>query len=414
MPSGFRTPRTLASWFELDYFRRRALFRRLWGGLPVLAGLAAVFALGAMYWAAGHRAFQAGPLSTPHAMFNDRCDVCHDRQGATLSRMWHGDSAGSVSDDACRKCHEGSHHHERSPVGRCVACHKEHRGHAALVRIDDRKCVECHRDLSGITSFAVSQHPPFRETTDPGTLRFNHQAHLGSPKVEPRLDCSDCHKPDAAGRYMQPVAYEAHCARCHPITVRLGGEQSDTLPHPRRGGSADDVRAALRDRLARFIAAPGRERLLKAKEEEGRLPLPASAAREDREFAWVGREAAELGRVVFDGAGGCRYCHAVTPTGGLPVIAAPATPDRWRKQATFRHDAHRMMRCEECHDARGSARTSDVLLPRMEVCLTCHDRSAKRGTARADCVECHAYHDPMAPRAPVERRTIDEILKGWK
>jgi hypothetical protein len=412
MPSEFRTPRTLASWLELDYFHRRTFFRGLWGGLPLLAAAAAALALGVMVWAAGHRTFQAGPLSAPHAMFNDRCDACHDRNGATLTRLWRGDSVGSVSDDACRKCHEGAHHHERSPVGRCVACHKEHRGHAALARIDDRKCVECHRELSGITAFAESQHPPFRETTDPGTLRFNHQAHLASPKVDPRLDCSDCHKPDAAGRSMLPVTYDPHCARCHPITVKLGGEQDDALPHPRKGGSAADVRAEIRDRLARFIAAPGGERFLKARGEQGRLPLPATAPREEREFAWVGREAAELERVVLEGGGGCRYCHAVVPTERLPAILPPAVPDRWWTKATFRHDAHRMMRCEECHPAAASARTGDVLLPTMETCLACHDRAVARGAARADCVECHAYHDPKAPRAPTERMTLDEILRG--
>lgn len=437
MPSEFRTPRTLASWFELDYFNRRAFFHGLWGGLPLLVGIAAVFALGLMLWAAGNRTFQAGPLSTPHAMFNDRCDLCHDRHGATLARMWNGDSVGSVSDEACQKCHSGSHHHERSPAGRCVSCHKEHRGHAALVRIDDRKCVECHRDLSGVTAFAEGKHPPFREAKDPGTIRFDHKSHLTPKKlrdIEHRLDCADCHRLDEAGRYMLPVTYEQHCKQCHPISIQVGGEQADPelvavsrafakepLPHPRKGGSIADVRAAIRERVARFIAAPGGERFLKTKAESGRLPLPASAPREEREYAWVGRATGELEAVLFDGGGGCRSCHTVlSPAAAskdrLPTLAAPGVPDRWWKQAAFRHDAHRMMKCDECHDARGSEKSADALLPKMDLCLKCHDRAGPRGPARSDCVECHVYHDPAAQRAAREKGswTIEELLNASK
>jgi predicted CXXCH cytochrome family protein len=439
MPSEFRTPRTLAGWFQLDYFNRRTFFRGWWGGLPLLVGAASLLGLGLMLWAGGRRTFQAGPLSAPHALFNDRCELCHDGHFKTLSRMWSGDSVGSISDEKCLSCHAGSHHNEHAKMDRCVSCHKEHRGHPALVRIDDRRCAECHGDLkrqdgttSQVTSFAEGKHPPFLEAKDPGTIRFDHKSHL-TPKrlrdVEHRLDCADCHRADAAGRYMLPVTFEQHCKKCHPVTVQVGGDQADPelvqaarafanepLPHPAKGQSIDTVRAAIRDRVARFIAGPGNERFLKTKEESGRLPLPASSPREEREYAWVKRTAAELEMVVFDGGGGCRSCHTVTIKDRTPVIAAPAVPERWWKQATFRHDAHRMMKCEECHDARGSEKSGDVLMPKMDLCLKCHDSSVRRGKARADCVECHVYHDPLAQRAEREkgRWAVEELLNAAK
>ena len=70
-----------------------------------------------------------------------------------------------------------------------------------------------------------------------------------------------------------------------------------------------------------------------------------------------------------------------------------------------------MLGCEQCHAARGSAETADVLLPGIDTCLRCHHHGAK-ATARADCVECHVYHDPAAQRASrgKGRLTIYEIL----
>src|SRR5262245_22251862 len=110
MPSAFRSPRNLSSWLELDYFRRRSFFRGWWGGLLVAAAIASLFGLGVMLATTGNRTFQAGPLSPSHALFNNRCELCHQDAGATLTRMWRGDSAGSVPDDACLACHAGSPH----------------------------------------------------------------------------------------------------------------------------------------------------------------------------------------------------------------------------------------------------------------------------------------------------------------
>src|SRR5205823_7727026 len=116
-----------------------------------------------------------------------------------------------------------------------------------LARVPDGYCTGCHADLNknytGKTSYYpkisdFAGHPPFGQSgtgklTDPGTIRFNHSAHLHLPDTvmttlgEGPLECSSCHQTDAAGRTMKPIAYEQHCARCHALTVHVVGKFPD-------------------------------------------------------------------------------------------------------------------------------------------------------------------------------------------
>src|SRR5204863_7515432 len=74
----------------------------------------------------------------------------------------------------------------------CATCHREHRGGASIARLADSHCTACHADVptdDGQHRFAQSidgfdtAHPEFGawrggELRDPGTLKFNHKAHL--------------------------------------------------------------------------------------------------------------------------------------------------------------------------------------------------------------------------------------------
>src|SRR5439155_15720318 len=85
-------PKTLASWLELDYFRRpRPLrrVRRLVTGL-VLLGCALLVA-GVALVPGSRRIYQAAPVSTAHALFNDNCEACHTVKLATAARLLRGD-----------------------------------------------------------------------------------------------------------------------------------------------------------------------------------------------------------------------------------------------------------------------------------------------------------------------------------
>ena len=451
MPSNLRTPKTLSRWLALDYHRRRTLFAAWWRWVSGGAVLGLLL-VGGVLLARGRGAFQAGPVSHPHALFNHDCGKCHQKTLTTLARVWYGDEVGTVTDAACQQCHRGEPHNapHAGPVGRCVDCHTEHRGHDALVRVADRKCLACHAGLERhdgsaspfartVSAFAEGGHPPFPRYPDPGTIRFNHALHLAGPlpvmdlkqrrKQEdearkkgidpatidwPRpalkpLACADCHEAEEAGGVMKPIRYEAHCKECHPVGAQLAGPWKgealkrasvfgrEALEHPRPGQGTAPVRASLRDALARFIAR--NPAFLERASGEAARPLPDRDAQDrkaEAAFKWVGGQMEKIEKHVIEGVGGCRYCHA-TEAG---EVVKPAIPARWWKHARFRHDKHRMALCAECHPGvEHSKDTKDVLLPGLETCLKCHEAGG-RSKARAACMDCHAYHDPAKQRKP--------------
>lgn len=479
MPSPLRSPKTLSEWFELDYFRRRRLFRGLWRSLSGIALLVSCLAVGWTFVSGKQTVYQAGPLATAHASFNRDCAKCHTEAFATLSRLWRSDAAiRSVPDSACQQCHAGPLHHECVAQRSCASCHHEHRGHPALAHITDNQCTNCHADLTcdngktpsfltHITGFAAERHPEFRlwrdgSPTDPGTLRFNHKVHLQGlldidrkqwqarqqtlraagvslceevmPKKEVRLECQTCHQMDEAGRYVLPINFERHCQSCHPLAVQLMGDWQGPLreaayrfgasptPHPASGETAEAVRAALRERLTRFILQDQNKPFLgKSEAKEPPRPLPGWSSVEPvpaREFAWVNRQLEQIEHVLFDGGGGCRHCHQekTEPSkrpGGLPVyqpLGLLGVDKPWYEHSVFSHISHQSLECEQCHEnTRSSEKASDVLMPRLDTCLHCHNEQ-RPDSARSDCVECHTYHDPKLKRQFKGKQTIGQLL----
>jgi hypothetical protein len=190
--------------------------------------------------------YTPGPLATSHAMWNDRCEVCHATTWPMSEDNWLGRIADRThaGDAACKSCHKGPRHHEAErteDVAACTGCHIEHRGeHASLVRVPDEQCTRCHENLLAhanrkdklpalkVTAFDgnLSHHPGFT-LWDTGHLKFNHKLHMlqgihppgdkasfllqdipeplragyapvGAPKDAPvQLQCSSCHQLDA-------------------------------------------------------------------------------------------------------------------------------------------------------------------------------------------------------------------------
>jgi hypothetical protein len=111
---------------------------------------------------------------------------------------------------------------------------------------------------------------------------------------------------------------------------------------------------------------------------------------------FVEGQLAHVESILFDRAGGCQLCHLPggeagrrDSPGGLPGYEPTRLPARARPHARFRHAAHRMLGCAECHPAEASRRAADVLVPAIDACARCHN---PRAGARHDCAECHAYH----------------------
>ena len=270
MASRQQSTKIRAKRIGLSYFKEPHRFRRwkfiLSVAAPVVAGLW-LLVVGVQ---GNQRVYNAGPVSTAHAMFEKDCRVCHGPGPAeggplTLAATSNRSYWLNVSDRACQTCHAGPRHNsEEAFTPRCATCHVEHFGRARLGQIGDRHCTQCHADLKikdnrapGYHKTIVNfgQHPEFAvtvregqgqpkrvrldqkaEVRDTAQVKLNHAKHLkvnlkgiedlqkkpgvlGIAKVKDgaQLSCSFCHQPDERGQYLLPVSYPKHCAACHPL-----------------------------------------------------------------------------------------------------------------------------------------------------------------------------------------------------
>ena len=383
----------------------------------------------------------------------------------------------------------------------CAACHKEHQGQRRLADVADRFCLDCHRDLQqahpGRISFVArlesfELHPPFAlhrgweqdpraaggttddfpgdahrvrdnvrleerqgqwQWTDKAKLEFSHRRHLERhlkqadlrPNDETarnefrKLDCANCHEPDAAGHYMKPIVYEEHCASCHPLKYSsklLGRGQDESLPHE----TAAIVHGVLRDRLTAF-ARQNPEEVRGTTTGVSRLPNKRPPTPQE-EWEFVEEQLALIETAVFQRPqsdesprnNACQKCHElianqeehVSPL--LFKIAPPQIPQRWLHHSRFRHNRHRELTCVHCHHTQSaepeilhgqsaaitleSETVKDVLIPSIQICQQCHGTSrgsATAGRAQSSCVECHQYHDPHNSQGNVGR-SLQDIL----
>jgi len=113
-------------------------------------------------------------------------------------------------------------------------------------------------------------------------------------------------------------------------------------------------------------------------------------------------------------SGGCGFCHESNKDSeGNWTVRETNIPRTWFRHARFHHDAHRTLKCVECHsssesqrntvkgdaqqpDIYSSSSTGDILIPKIAICKECHSASPVESSglsgARTDCVECHGYH----------------------
>ncbi len=76
----------------------------------------------------------------------------------------------------------------------------------------------------------------------------------------------------------------------------------------------------------------------------------------------------------------------------FPAVAPANTTLQWLPHSKFSHEAHTGFACESCHSkALTSTESSDILIPGIATCQTCHARGPNHAESR--CFECHTYHD---------------------
>ena len=329
----------------------------------------------------------------------------------------------------------------------CSVCHQEHRGPGPMKVVASAQCVSCHDNPATMEAsaqkgmqlnwsgfqrhphppqqivFAMPRpgrgytqvfpafwdgHPEFQlkreKARDPDVLKFNHQRHFAAdipPINGGKLECAFCHQPDTEGRYYnQRITFATQCQVCHSLQFDPKNPEL-TLPH----GDTTAVRGFLRtlptqyadlavkkglrqpDKIKDFVTRQMvqlRARVLSGENFEHQVffvadPYKPQAGTEPRV------------RASFYG---CALCHEVQPVANAaPFIAKPVFVDRWMPQARFDHAKHKSVQCNDCHQAEQSRLTSEVLMPGIGSCVTCH---SPKGKVVAECITCHSYHAPAS------------------
>jgi len=436
-----RTTKKLAQRVDLNYFKRPTPFKRAKLWLSVLVPL---LAIGWMAWRGFYgdsRVYSSGRMSEPHAVLEKQCAACHVQKA--------GEFSSNAADSACLACHDGPVHHENqiaTSVPACSACHVEHRGRINLNAVTNESCAECHGDLKvagGQIHYAAhirnlgDGHPEFAAllggAKDLGSIRLNHAIHMKPIRQGPngpmvQLECGDCHRnyqadwkyaaspypgmsgyqlhrdqpmdnlprplptlqprtPSNGRERMRPVEFARACSGCHLLTFDKRFDEG--VPHNRPEVVHDFLVKKFQGYIAahasevRVMRDPKRDLTGKPLQPELRVLTPAQ---------WVAERTADAEELLWRKT--CKQCHQLGFDEGdsLPSISAARMRERWLPHAKFDHDAHRGFSCVSCHaKALTSTEKSDVLVPGIANCKTCHAPGPEHAESR--CFECHTYHD---------------------
>jgi predicted CXXCH cytochrome family protein len=380
--------------------------------------------------------WNAGSVSNAHRFFAQDCATCHRAAFA------------SVPDAACLTCHAnvGNHLDQHADLGdapqqlaatRCASCHEEHRGLRGLVIQADALCVDCHASLAqtapkaalrDVTGYPAG-HPQFRatvvadaakptfvrqqlETTpkpqDHSNLVFSHAAHLVpkgflTPAGHKVMVCADCHVPEPSGQGFQAITFEAQCHSCHDLKFDADLPWRE-VPH----GDAAAVKNAVQDFYARMaleggVKDPDAPALVR-RTVGAPLPTPTDTERKDA-LAWAAQRATVAMGIIFDDKRGCAYCHVVDRANDAFTVAPVVLRTRFLPNAQFDHSKHTALDCSSCHESRTSESSSDVLIPGIENCVSCHGTERAGLKTQSSCNSCHLFHrGELGPMKTVNAR----------
>lgn len=382
------------------------------------------------------------PGSEASTVGDEACLRCHDAgRHVAHQTAFTGERNQASRCAVCHREHLGQSL-TRLPDATCTQCHAD-------LQTDDG----AHRFAPAIHHFGTD-HPEFgawRSTAgiplaDPaaGRFHFSHQIHLGLPEsfkdVPPeRLhelkeplaklasqQCAYCHQPESGGDVMRPVRFNDHCAACHELKVPPAAgtpEGAKTLfdqplPHPGPNQSAADIVGVLVERYLRAGTPPA---------SAASTVEPPVLRQEGEKAAAVERLAREraLGSaaLLFDQPkAGCNRCHVEAAKRGADGVPAYLNPrqhndrwddvkaqfperlrhavyadqsNRWFPLSRFPHSTHKGQACTDCHKATASTDPRDLLMPTINDCRACHNRTSG---IRSDCLACHQYHDRSQER----------------
>jgi hypothetical protein len=322
----------------------------------------------------------------------DRCASCHIEH-TKAGKVEGADAAAPPSDKP-----------KLTVVNDCQTCHTGMKGRLGRTDIIDTPNWSKHPGFRPLVMTAAGQQPKFQRVAlasapqERNGLIFPHRMHLdrlggvarqaielgkergyGAP-----LECADCHRRDASGKAFLPIEMEKDCGGCHSLAFTRENGQLKTLPH----GELQKVVDTLAGRTVQGSPPVNRMR--------PGIIRPAM-------FSASGASAY---RATFSPGGTCYDCHTINWAGDTVQMAPVKLANRYLVRGGFDHAVPEhggpgkakagAFKCADCHRAQSSDRTSDVLIPDLAKCATCHGQPTTKIAAAddADCTTCHSFHAP--------------------
>jgi len=369
--------------------------------------------------------WSVGPLTRSHTMLETDCASCH---GAAFT---------PIEDQQCLSCHNMSEHssdlpgfndHHPELHHRCADCHIEHKGENKLILSTSRLCTECHGDLPALHPDSslkavpsLAAHPDFDigDGVDNSAIKLNHKLHLAemnSLQGVVTLNCNDCHQLSADGKTMRPISFIKDCQSCHPLTF---DERFADLEVPH-----GDPKVVFQFLYAQYTQLALEKRQDSTVREEQRL-RPGSEAKSPADTTLPFTQSVVLEETRFAEhklfeQTACHLCHEITkkaeidPESNLSLyeVQKPEIPQHWFKRALFDHAAHNAVSCESCHEqAQNSTVTSDLLLPDLKMCQSCHGDQGEFAMVQTNCIDCHSYHKSLPLDLDRKRQWHDYVTR---
>ena len=238
---------------------------------------------------------------------------------------------------------------------------------------------------------------------------------------------------------MKPVTMEQHCADCHELTfdpdtpdrVVPHGSPPDlmrtlreyyayqylTKDKPKPEKSVRHTEATLDLQSMRPIRRPGRKSrptsIVDLIVEQNNTNNTESGRGSSNANAYIEARVANAAANLFEKQT-CTVCHEITPTGdrAVPWEVKPVHLNaHWMPLTVFSHSRHKNMQCADCHEATLSKSATDVIMPDIDGCRTCHGVEAnKANLLNSTCITCHDFH--LESQKPMGELIDTELIEG--
>jgi hypothetical protein len=214
--------------------------------------------------------------------------------------------------------------------------------------------------------------------------------------------------PASPRAYMAPATYARTCAACH--SLQFDKRITDAVPHD----TPEMIHPFIIAKLEAYIAThPADLRVARDPSRDlPEKPIPANY-RLLTPQQWVGERTADAEQLLWRKT--CKQCHTLifSEDAALPKIAPSNITARYMPHAQFDHSKHGLVDCASCHAAAlTSQQSSDVLLPGIATCRSCHHSGAEAAESR--CFECHTYHDPAQRKPAHSSFSLTELQSSMR